>query len=408
MAHNRERGTKKAALAPRAPLMPGSDPTPLRICLVVSYFHPFESGAERQALAQAIELVRRGHSVHVVTHAVYGVPTEEEISGIQVHRWIRSWKSGPLFGPTFVSSTILALLRLRRHYDLIHTHQALWEAVSTGAAHLGGIRGVPTVVQPASSGFYGEAQELLRTRGANFLRRLILRNDALVAISADIENEWLALGVPASKITKIASGVDHRQFAPGDSRAEASLPGRPRVMFTGRLHPQKNLDILIEAWPEVAAATGASLILVGDGPERERLAAKAGSLGIEPFVHFNGVTDDPADLLKAADLFVLPSLAEGMSNSLLEAMATALPCVASDIGGNQDLLKPSDAGVLIAEPSPNAWARELVALIQDPERRARLGANARKRIEDEYALEHVVDRYVELYRRLLSRKKARP
>ena len=386
--------------------MPDPDSPALRLCQVVSYYHPFESGAERQALAQATELVRRGHSVHVLTHSVYGVPSEEEINGIHVHRWIRSWKSGPLFSITFVASTILALMRLRGHYDLIHTHQALWEAIATGTAHLGWIRGVPTIVQPASSGYYGEAQELLRTGGTNPLRRLIFRNDAFVAISAEIEREWLGLGVPASKITKIASGVDHRQFAPGVSRAEASLPPRPRVMFTGRLHPQKNLDVLIDAWPEVASATGASLILVGDGPERERLAAKAKSVGIDRFVHFHGVTEDPADMLKAADLFVLPSLAEGMSNSLLEAMATALPCVASNIGGNQDLLGPADAGVLIAGSSPTVWARALINLINDPDRRARLGENARKRIDDVYALERVVDRYVDLYRRLLSRKKA--
>ena len=387
--------------------MPETNPDRLRICLVVSYFHPFESGAERQALAQATELVRRGHSVHVVTHDVYGVPREEVIGGVQVHRWVRTWKSGPFFGLTFVAGALTALMRLRPHYDLSHTQQALWEAISAGFAKTGWIRGAPTIIQPASSGYYGEAEELLRTRGANFLKRLIFKNDAFVAISADIENEWLGLGVPAAKITKIASGVDHRQFAPGTSDAEGALPARPRVMFTGRLHPQKNLDLLIDAWPEVSGSTGASLVLVGDGPERERLEAKVKTLGIDRQVNFHGVTENPADLLRGADVFVLPSLAEGMSNSLLEAMATALPCVASDIGGNQDLLGVSDAGVLIGEATPAAWARELIALINDPDRRARFGANARKRIDEEFALERVVDRYVALYRGLIERKKAR-
>ena len=149
------------------------------------------------------------------------------------------------------------------------------------------------------------------------------------------------------------------------------------------------------------------LVLVGDGPERERLEAKVKTLGIDRQVNFHGVTENPADLLRGADVFVLPSLAEGMSNSLLEAMATALPCVASDIGGNQDLLGVSDAGVLIGEATPAAWARELIALINDPDRRARFGANARKRIDEEFALERVVDRYVALYRGLIERKKAR-
>jgi glycosyltransferase involved in cell wall biosynthesis len=380
----------------------------LRVCYLVAYFHPFESGAERQALAQGEELVRLGHTVHVVTHAMPGVPSDEWVRGIEVHRWVRSSTRGPLFALSFVASALRALRRLRRGpgIDLIHTHQALWEGVAAGVARSGAVKGVPTVVQPAASGYYGEAEELTRTRGASVLRRLILRNDAFVAISADIERQWRALGVPAEKLVRIASGVDARHFAPGASTAGVAglLPARPRVVFTGRLHPQKNLDVLLDAWPAVARATGASLVLVGHGDERERLEARAQALGVADRVCFTGVVPDVADVLRAADLFVLPSVAEGMSNSLLEAMATALPCVASDIGGNQDLLGSGDAGVLVADGSPERWAETLIALIADPDRRARLGAAARRQIDEVYDLRKVVARYVELYRRLLSRE----
>ena len=382
------------------------EPRPLRVCYLVAYFHPFESGAERQALAQGTELVRLGHTVHVVTHAMPGVPREEDVRGIQVHRWVRSSKRGPLFALTFVASALRALRRLRARgeVDLIHTHQALWEAVAAGAGRCGAVRGVPTLVQPAISGYYGEAEELARTRGAGLLRRLILRNDAFVAISADIERQWIGLGVPPGRVYRIGSGVDARHFAPGPTspETEASLPPRPRVVFTGRLHPQKNLDVLIDAWPDVARATGASLVLVGQGPERDRLEARARAAGVADKVRFTGPVDDPADLLRAADVFALPSVAEGMSNSLLEAMATALPCVASDIGGNQDLLGIGDAGVLVRGGSPGLWAEALVGLWNDPARRRALGASARRRIEEEFALDRVVGRYVTLYRTLLG------
>src|SRR5204862_5051696 len=114
-------------------------------------------------------------------------------------------------------------------------------------------------------------------------------------------------------------------FAPGPSRADAdgSWPPPPRAVFTGRLHPQKDLDVLLDAWPAVARATGAGLVLVGQGPERERLEGRARELGLGGRVHFAGAVADVADALRAADVFVLPSVAEGMSNSLLEAMATA-------------------------------------------------------------------------------------
>jgi glycosyltransferase involved in cell wall biosynthesis len=146
-------------------------------------------------------------------------------------------------------------------------------------------------------------------------------------------------------------------------------------------------------------------VLVGHGPERERLEARAKALRVAHAVHFTGPVADVADALRAADVFALPSVAEGMSNSLLEAMATALPCVASDIGGNQDLLGPSEAGVLVAGGTPAGWADALIDLLRDPDRRARLGASARRRIDEEFALERVVGRYVDLYRRLLARER---
>lgn len=377
-------------------------PAPLRVCYVVSYFHPFASGAERQAMAQGVELVRRGHSVHVVTHAVpgYHIP-DEEVDGVEIHRWIHSIQKGPLFGLSFVASAIRALRRLRPHYDVIHTHQALWEAVATGAGR-GWLRGAPTLVQPASSGYYGEAEELARTRGYPLLRRAILRNTAFAAISADIERQWRALGVSPERIVRTASGVDATRFRPGPSTWDARLLPRPRVLFTGRLHPQKNLDVLLDAWPAVAHRSPANLILAGPGNERPRLEEKARALGVADRVQFTGPVDDVAEILRAADVFVLPSVAEGMSNSLLEAMATALPCVTSAIGGNTDLLTQGESGVLVSSNSPSAWSEAILQLLEQPGLAHTLGANARRAIETTFALPVVVERYVDIYRSLLN------
>jgi glycosyltransferase involved in cell wall biosynthesis len=369
---------------------------------VVSYFHPFASGAERQALAQGAELVRRGHAVHVLTRAVagYHVP-DEEVDGVFIHRWIRPVEKGPLFGLTFVTEAIRALRRLRPLFDVVHTHQALWEAVATGLGRrcLGGF---PTLVQPASSGYYGEAQELLRTRGHGVLRRAILGNTAFAAISAEIEREWRDLGVPPGRLHRTASGVDTCRFHPGGSTLEPALLPRPRVLFTGRLHPQKNLDVLLEAWPEVARRSPANLILAGPGPERVRLEEKAKALGVGHRVQFTGPVADVAETLRAADVFVLPSVAEGMSNSLLEAMATGLACVASGIGGNVDLLDDGQTGVLIPSQEPSAWSSAILRLIDAPGAAQALGVAARRVVEQNFALGVVVDRYVALYRGLLS------
>lgn len=381
-----------------------------RICYVLSHFHPVASGAERQALAQGIELVRRGHSVRVVTRTVPGLPVDETINGVVVHRWVRTVNLGPMFGLSFVFGVIRALRRLRPQYDLIHTHQGLWEAISTGTGQaLGLLRGAPSLVQPASSGYYGEAEELARTRGFDRLRRLILRNTEFAAISADIEAQWLALGVPWTRISRMSSGVDSHHFRPGppDPAIEASLPPRtgPRVIFTGRLHPQKNLDLILNAWPAVVARTGATLILVGEGPDRDRLMSLSQALGIGDYVHFSGSVTDPSGILRSAEVFVLPSVAEGMSNSLLEAMSTGLPCVASDIGGNNDLLGGREAVGLLVDPGQaEAWSSAVIELLTQPEMAERLGRAARARVEALYSLEAVVGRYATLYKSIIDRQ----
>jgi L-malate glycosyltransferase len=177
---------------------------------------------------------------------------------------------------------------------------------------------------------------------------------------------------------------------------------RPRVIFTGRLHPQKNLPLLLEAWTEVSRRSPANLILIGPGNDRQRLTELAGTLGISDRVQFVGAVENPADYLRAADIFVLPSVAEGMSNSLLEAMATALPCLVSGIGGNTDLVADREAGRLVMEPTAKAWSTILLELLENPSEARRLGSAARERIDREFAHGVVVDRYLELYHRMIA------
>ena len=382
--------------------MPDLGQDPVRVCYVVSFFHPFASGAERQALAQGAELARRGHTVHVITRSVPGYPiVDEEHQGIFIHRWIKTTTAGPLFGLSFVAGVMTAITQLNSEIDVIHTHQGLWEAVATGLARsMLGVR--PTLVQPASAGYYGEADELRRTRAGPLLRRAILANTGFAAISAEIDRQWRELGVAPGRIVRMASGVNVQEFHPGPSMVDADLLPRPRVIFTGRLHPQKNLSLLLEAWAKVVRQSEANLILVGPGNDRQRLIELAASLGISDRVQFVGAVDSPAEYLRAADIFVLPSVAEGMSNSLLEAMATALPCVVSGIGGNTDLVADGQTGRLVAQPTAEAWSNTILELLENPSEARRLGSAAHQRIDREFALGVVVDRYLELYRRMIA------
>jgi glycosyltransferase involved in cell wall biosynthesis len=143
--------------------------------------------------------------------------------------------------------------------------------------------------------------------------------------------------------------------------------------------------------------------VVGDGPLRDELSALAGNLGVGSDVRFLGYRDDIAPLLDRADLFVLPSRAEGISNALLEAMAVGLPVVASAVSGNTDVIEPEVNGLLVEADDPASLAATVLRLLDEPGLRRRLGGEARRTVETRYSIEHVGERYVDLYRELVSR-----
>jgi L-malate glycosyltransferase len=380
----------------------------LRVAFVISLFLPRESGAERQARLQAEELARRGHSVVVYTRELENLPRSQthfqSDSGgrVEIRRVIRTSVRGPLFGLSFVKSLVQSLVRDRKKFDIIHAHQALWESISLGLAR--NFLGCPILIQPASSGYDGEACELMRTKGASTLRRLAVRNRNFACISDEIRQEWQALGVASESMTKAASGVDTRWFCPSSTKPLASH-SEFQAVFTGRLHQQKQIDLLIRAWPLIVKSVNGRLVIVGDGPLADELTALRDSLGLSSEqVEFQGRLHDPAQVLRQSDLFVLPSRAEGMSNSLLEAMATGLPCIVSAIGGNIDLIDHEVSGFRVQKSTPEAWAAAILEVIRNPEAARRWGQLARERVVRDFSIESVVDRNLVLYKRMMNRE----
>jgi glycosyltransferase involved in cell wall biosynthesis len=385
----------------QSPTTPAHDHR-LRIGICLSLYWPIESGAERQARRQAQELVRRGHQVTVYTRRVSGRPVRERDGDVEICRAIRTCNLGPLFGATFLTSLMWRLWCDRRKLDLVHCHQASWEAVAAGWIHRR--TGLPTLIQPAAGGPYGEVQLMSQARGRHAIRSLILGNSHFVAISQQIEEELSAWGVPNERLDRFASGVDVAEYAPGESPLESQLPARPRAIFLGRLHPQKNLVVLLHAWQLVHnQCPAAQLLLVGEGPQRRELEQLVDELQLTQSVHFLGAQADPLPYLHASDLFVLPSISEGMSNSLLEAMACGLPSVVSSAGGNVDLIQDGQAGLVADATTPADLADQLAHMFNDATLRQRCGAHARQLICERYSIQSIVDRYEALYRKLVGR-----
>jgi sugar transferase (PEP-CTERM/EpsH1 system associated) len=238
-----------------------------------------------------------------------------------------------------------------------------------------------------------------------------------VPMSQDIAR-WLErdVGVPADRIRQLYSGVDVERFRPGGPRAtdaagaaEGAGAGRgPTLGTIGRLDPVKNQEALLEAFARLRQRhAGLRLVIVGDGPLRGHLQSRARSLGVAGDVTFTGSRTDTPELLRSFDVFVLPSVNEGISNTILEAMACGVPVVASGVGGNPELVVDGACGSLYDPADPQALQQAILPYLGDPALRERQGRAARERVVQNFSLHSMVGRYLALYDELLAASPAR-
>jgi glycosyltransferase involved in cell wall biosynthesis len=210
------------------------------------------------------------------------------------------------------------------------------------------------------------------------------------------------LAAHASKFRVIYNGVDAARFDParfGAARERIRVDelrltaDAPVIINVGNLHPVKNHALLLRALAKVHAGLAAAerpyLVIVGAGPEQERIVGEAGRLGLLPFLRLLGPARDVERYLAAADVFALSSDAEGFSNALLEAMSSSLACVATDVGGNAEALD-GGAGVLTPPRDRDALAAALGELLANEERRKAFGAAARRRAVETFGLARMV------------------
>jgi sugar transferase (PEP-CTERM/EpsH1 system associated) len=247
-----------------------------------------------------------------------------------------------------------------------------------------------------------------------WLRRLLSPLvERYIPMSADLAR-WLhdCIGIRQDRIVQIYSGVDVEKFRPS-KQVRLCLP-RPGfadaqsiiVGSVGRMdHVKDQLTLarafvhLVRCMPEYEDRL--RLVHVGDGPLMEAARSLVGEAGVAERVWLAGSRDDVADLLRGIDIFVLPSLAEGISNTILEAMATALPVVATRVGGNPELVTDGVTGTLVAAADSHAMARVLASYVASPELRRAHGTAGRRRVEREFTIERMVTQYKAAYDHVL-------
>jgi N-acetyl-alpha-D-glucosaminyl L-malate synthase BshA len=297
----------------------------------------------------------------------------------------------------------MAMIIRERRLHVLHAHQYTPFFYGALAARLA--RAGTRVVFTEHGRHYPDVVSWKRRLGNRLiLSRLADRITGVCEFSAKALAE--RDGFRSQPIEIIENGIDVDRYRPAADRAalkrRLGLDGaRRHVVIVARFHPVKDHHTLLEAFAAVAASVDdVDLVLVGDGPLRGDLERQASALGIDARVRFLGVRRDVPELLAAADVFTLCSVSEAASITLLEAMATGTPVVATDVGGNPEIVRHRVDGLLTPRGDALALAAAIVELLNDPDLASTLGRHAAERARSKYQLKDTVDRYGSLYRAL--------
>jgi glycosyltransferase involved in cell wall biosynthesis len=225
----------------------------------------------------------------------------------------------------------------------------------------------------------------------------------IYAVSGELRRHMIAEGFPPGRIQVVNNGIELGELpSRDDRRAARQLLGLDPDAFVvgtvGRLDPVKDLPTLIDAFAIAKQRVGqAVLVIVGDGPERDRLEAHARSLALGGAILFTGLRTDARRLLAALDVYANSSTTEGVSLSILEAMAAGLPIIATKVGGTPEVVLQDATGLLVDPESPQAVAAAIEALAIAPARRLAMGRSGRERVERSFVLDDMIERYARAY-----------
>ena len=367
-------------------------PRSLSICLFSDVSLPSLGGAQTVLDCLAKRLVERGHRPIVVVPPAKTACDDGRL-GYPIHRHRRQLSKR--MGTRLVLPRLL-LLHRRHRFDLIHCHAAYPQAHV--AATLGRWCGIPFVVRPHGSDILPD--DVIRRSPwlARRMRRAIGAAAAVIAQGDYLRGIIEDVGVPPDRIRVINNGVDIAAF-----RDAAPYPHpRPYILGLGCLVPHKGFDLLIRGYATLPAGRP-DLLIAGAGPEMAALRALAEQLGVAGQVTLLGpvVGEPKISLYRSARFFVCPSRREPFANVILEAMAAGLPVVASDVGGNREMVRHQHTGLLCEPESPAALAEAMQRLLADSGLVARLTAGVARSIPG-FDWSAVADRYVELYQEVVA------
>lgn len=399
---------------------PAAEGRRLRVCLVMETYWPQVGGGETAGRMLAHGLVRRGCDVSVFTRrSMPGVGARDPDGEVAVRR-LPPGGSGP--GRKWVLSVPMVAAMLATHDEFDVVAVLGFRVLGAPVVTAGRLLGLPVVLKAESRGemsgeFFRPGLERLGLSldaapvgAALELRNRILRSArAFVAMSGELEREFLDAGVPSSRIHRIPNAVDVERFAPAGrdqrlaARHDLGVRADVRLLaYTGRLVDYKGLPELIEVWPRIVSSyPAARLVLVGAGGSdiaacETELRSRVEALGISDTVRFPGAVDDVVPWLHAADAFVFPSHDEAFGLSLVEAMACGLPAVTTSVGGLADIAASGKNALVVQPGDAEALLEALRQLAAGGPSVEALGEQARRTVEERFSRGPVIDSWKSL------------
>ncbi len=384
----------------------------MRILALNYEFPPLGGGAGNATAAICKELTGLGCEVAVLTSRYRGLPALEQRDGYTVHR-VRTLRrqvdqSGPVEMAAFLLAALAPAVRLTRRFrpDALHVYFGM----PTGPLGLllKRLFSVPYLLSLRGGdvpGFLPGALGRLHTLTGP-LSRWVWREAAAIVANSRGLCDLAQQSSPWHPVEYVPNGIDLARYAPP---VERRTDGVFRLVFSGRLVEQKGVRYILEALPHVQAAIDrpVELVVAGAGPSEAALHEQVTALGLNQSVRFQGWTarDAMPDLYRSGDVFVFPSFEEGMPNVVLEAMASGLPLVATDIYGHRDLMADGDNALLTPTADSGAIAQALIRLAREPGLRARLAARSRVRAEA-FAWRNTAQAYLDITERMVQARHA--
>ena len=346
-------------------------------------------GQENRTLNEAVGLTQRGARVLIAAQPESGLARRAAQQGIPVH--LVSMRSN------FDLKAIAQLRRLMRNaaVDIVNTHSGRDNTLAGVAAKT--MRQRPAIVR---------TRHLALPITSRFSYTLI--PDRIVTVSHYVAGYLISAGVPQNKIEAISSGVDLARFDPEHTptslRTELGIADdTPLIGTVAILRLKKGHQILLKAIPTVLARfPDAHFVFAGDGPQRANIEKAITEMGLRPQVSLLGLRPDVQVVLRALDVFVLPTFEEALGTSFVEAMAMRVPVIGSRVGGVPEVVRDQVTGLLVNPQDAADLAHAILALLSDPARARAMGQVGRKLVEQEFTNDIMCDRMLQLYTALLA------